>query len=293
MTSVNLYSTLQDLNTVIIQHVKSYSLNIKQIMTIHYTQATRESVIVIQESSKIKKTFFQMISAMSLIVNLCHKSDFNHTSCHHQLMMITQINNMINQTAERLNNMICSHSEIFSVSLLMIHVHVMHTNQKIFMKNSVNRQDKSFDVKLTLYNESTINDDLLKIMSVYTLLTLYRTATHTSFNIRDSCLCLYDMSLEMIMLKICDLMNSLYTDSESIYTKLKNDLLYFKDDHLMSLNENEAMINQINQLHADTLRHVNVILCTLTVINNLTFYFYFSSHVIYVNKVNKAAENKI
>ena len=116
-------------------------------------------------------------------------------------------------------------------------------NQKIFIKNSVNRQDKSFDIKFTLYNENTVNDDFLKIMSVHILLTLYRTATHTLFNIRNSCLHLYNMSLKMIMLKIYDLVNLLYTDSESIYIELKNDLLYFKDDYLMSFNENEAMIN--------------------------------------------------
>ena len=88
-----------------------------------------------------------------------------------------------------------------------------------------------------------INDDLLKIVLIHTLLTLYRTVTCTLFNMRNSCLHLYDMSLEMIMLKICNLVNSLYTDFKSVYMKLKNDLLYFEDDHLMSFDENEVMIN--------------------------------------------------
>ena len=189
--------------------------------------------------------------------------------------------------------MICNHSEVFSVFFLMIHEHAMHTNQKIFMKNSVNRQDKFFDIRFAFYNKSTINDDFLKIVLICILLTLYKTATHTLFNIRNSHLCLYNMSLEMIMLKICDLVNSSYTNSESAYAKLKNDLLYFKDDHLMFLNENEAMINQINQFYADILKYVDVILCMLIVISNLTLYFYFFSHVIYVDKVNKVIKNEI
>lgn len=97
-------------------------------MIIHYAQAARESVIMIQESLKTEKTFFQMILMMSLIVNLCYKLNFNCASCHHQLMMITQINNMINQTAERLNNMIYNYFEVFSVFFLMICVHVTHMN---------------------------------------------------------------------------------------------------------------------------------------------------------------------
>ena len=87
MMSVNLYDTLQDLNMTIFQHVKSYSLNVEQIMTIHYMWMTRESVTVIQEFLEIRKTFFQMISTMSLIVNLCHELSFDHTSCHYQFMM--------------------------------------------------------------------------------------------------------------------------------------------------------------------------------------------------------------
>ena len=41
------------------------------------------------------------------------------------------------------------------------------------------------------------------------------------------------------------------------------------------------------------LRHVNVVLCMLIIISDSTLYSYFSSHVIYVNEVNKAAENEI
>ena len=161
------------------------------------------------------------------------------------------------------------------------------------MKNSVNRWDKSFNVKFTLYDESTVNDDFLKIVLICTLLTLYRIITHTLFNIRNSHLHLYDMSLEIIMLKIYDLVNLLYTDSESVYVKLKNNLLYFEDDHLISLDENEVMINQINQLHANIFKCADVILCMLIVINNSALYSYFSSHVIYVNEVNKVIKNEI
>ena len=199
---------------------------------------------------------------------------------------------MINQTVKRLNNMICNHFEIFSAFFLMICVHVMHMNWKIFMKNSVNRWDKSFDVKFTLYDESMINDDFLKIVSIHILLTLYRTVIHTLFDMKNSCLCLYNMSLKMIMLKICDFVNLLYADFESVYAKLKNNLLYFEDDHLMSFNENEVMINWINQLCADIFKCADVILCTLIAVSDLMLYFYFFSHVIYVNKVNKVTKMK-
>ena len=292
MAPVDLYGTLQDPNTAIFQHVKPYSLNAEQIMAIRYARAARGGVAVIQGPPGTGKTFFQMVSAMPLIANLCHEPGSDRAPCRHQLMMTAQTNDMVNQAAERLDNMIRSHSGVFSAPPLVIRVHATHTDRKIFMKDSVDRRGKPFDARPALYDESTVNDDLLEIVSVRTLLTLYRTATRTPFDMGDPRLRLYDMSLGMAMLKVCGLVDSPYAGSESAYAELKNDLLYFEDGHLMSPDENEAMTNRINQLRADTLRRADVVLCTLAAAGDPALYSYFSPHVIYVDEANKAAENE-